>query len=69
MGNIFQKEDIIWNISCIQKNVFFFYFMIMLTKDILVTLINCVWTENELGETALDVSRRLKHSQCEELVS
>lgn len=27
----------------------------------------CV-AENELGETALDVSRRLKHRDCEELV-
>ena len=28
----------------------------------------CVCTENELGETALDVSRRLKHGHCEALV-
>lgn len=29
----------------------------------------CVCEENEIGETALDVSRRLKHNQCEVLVS
>lgn len=29
---------------------------------------NFFLTENELGETALDVSRKLKHNDCEALV-
>ena len=37
------------------------------TVDISVK-VQLLSTENELGETALDVSRKLKHGDCEALV-